>query len=323
MGPDLATIYLPVKEGMGQVEALFQELRSLARPDMLPLLDRTLHYGGKRLRPALTLLAGAPFHYQPRTHLPMAAAMELFHTATLVHDDIVDASNLRRGKTTIYSQWGSGPAVLLGDFLFARSAQLVASTGNLRVINLFAEMLMAISASELVQTLTTLEARLDYDHYIDWIGAKTASLFATATESGAVLGGAGAAAVPALKDYGHNFGLAFQIVDDILDFVGQEQDLGKPVGADLLRGHLTLPTILFVTHHPQGQELKRALLEGRAEAEVKKAMALIPRTGIIGECYDIARSFSEKAVKSLEAAPRCPARDSLAGLATYILERRR
>jgi geranylgeranyl pyrophosphate synthase len=308
---------------MAQVEDIFRKLRGLARPDLLPVLDHTLHYGGKRLRPALTLLSGCPFTYQPRTHLPMAAAMELFHTATLVHDDIVDASDLRRGRPTIYSQWGSGAAVLLGDFLFARSAQLVASTGNLRVINLFAEMLTTISGSELAQNLATVDARLEYDHYIDWIGAKTASLFATATESGAVLGGAEEAAVQALKGYGHNFGLAFQIVDDILDFVGEQAHLGKPVGADLLQGHPTLPTILFAAKHPQGADLKRALTGGGDVEAVKRVVALIPQTGIIDECYGIARSFSERALKALEALPQGQATRSLSGLATYILDRRR
>ncbi len=323
MGMELSAIYGPVREGMAQVEGIFQELRSLAPPDMLPVLDHTLQYGGKRLRPALTLLSGCPFTYEPRTQLPMAAAMEIFHNATLVHDDVVDASALRRGQPTIYSQWGSGAAVLLGDFLFARSSQMVASTGNLRVISLFAEMLMAISGGELAQNLSTIEERLEYDHYIEWIGAKTSSLFATATESGAVLGGAEEEAAQALKSYGYNFGLAFQIVDDILDFVGEETNLGKPVGTDLLQGHPTLPTILFAAKHPQGADLKRALTDGGDVEEVKRVVALIPGTSIIEECYDIARSFSERAHDALRAVPQGPATGSLSGLAAYILDRRR
>jgi heptaprenyl diphosphate synthase/octaprenyl-diphosphate synthase len=322
-GVDLSAIYGPVREGMSQVEGIFGELRGLARQDILPLLDQTLHYGGKRLRPALTLLSGAPFEYRPHTLHPMAAAMELFHTATLVHDDIVDASSLRRGRATINSMWGDGAAVLLGDFFFAHSARLVASTDNLRVINLFAKMLMAISGSELAQNLSTMEQRLDYDHYIDWIGAKTASLFATATESGAVLGGSGEDGIQALKAYGHHFGLAFQIVDDILDFVGQEQDLGKPVGADLVQGNPTLPTILFVAGHPQGADLRRALTDGGDAEAVKKAVALIPGTDVIAECRQIARGFTKQALKALDAVPPCPSTRALSDLATYIMSRSR
>jgi heptaprenyl diphosphate synthase/octaprenyl-diphosphate synthase len=308
---------------MARVEDIFGKLRGMARQDLLPLLGHTLQYGGKRLRPALTLLSGSSFEYQPHTLHPMAAAMELFHTATLVHDDIVDASSLRRGRATINSEWGDGAAVLLGDFFFAHSARLVASTGNLRVINLFADMLMAISSSELSQNLSTMEQRLEYDHYIDWIGAKTASLFATATESGAVLGGAEEEGIQALKAYGHSFGLAFQIVDDILDFVGQEHDMGKPVGADLLQGHPTLPTILFVAGHPQGADLRRTLADGGDVDVVKKAVALIPGTDVITECRSIAHGFVEQALKAINAVPPCPSTQALTDLATYILARSR
>lgn len=320
---ELDAIYAPIQGGLEQVEEQLQSLRQTRFTPLSPLLELVAQHKGKRLRPALTLLAGKLYHYQPRTLLPMATALELFHTATLIHDDIVDGSSLRRGRPTVNSVWGNEAALLLGDYLFAISAQRVAATENLRVIQLFGEMLMNISGSELGQSLVSADRRASYPHYLEWVGNKTASVFATAAQSGAILSLAPEEAVTAMCEYGYNLGIAFQMADDILDFIGQEGDLGKPVGADLLQGHPTLPTILFLEHHPRGQELKE-MLRGPVDREALKGMvALISHSSVMAECFGVAREFSGKAEQALRGLPEGEVRRALSALTQYVVARRR
>ncbi len=319
---NLNDIYRPVHEDLKKVEQSLEEITDADFSLLAQLLAYTLKTGGKRVRPALTLLSGKFYIYEPTLLVPMGAAIELLHTATLVHDDIVDKSAVRRGKPTVSRAWGENSALLLGDYLFAKAGSLVAGTGNLRAIKLFSQTLMTISAGELKQTGVTADMARVREYYFAWIGAKTACLFATSTESGAILSQAPEEAIQAIKDYGHNLGMAFQIVDDVLDFVGEEDELGKPVGSDLREGTLTLPTILFAESYPEDELTKNVI--GKKDAEgVSQAVERIRNSQVIADCLAVASEFCLKARQVVEKLPDNSARKSLIDLASYIIERRK
>jgi geranylgeranyl pyrophosphate synthase len=318
----LSEIYEPVQEDLKKVEQSLEDIANAEHSVLAELLAYTLKTGGKRVRPALTLLAGKFYVYDLALLVPMAAAIELLHTATLVHDDIVDNSPVRRGRPTVCRAWGESSALLLGDYLFAKAGSLVAGTGNLRAVKLFSETLMTISSGELKQTaVTSAMARLR-DYYFAWIGAKTACLFSTSTESGAILSQAPEEAIQNVKEYGHNLGMAFQIVDDVLDFIGKEDELGKPVGSDLREGTLTLPTIIFAEYYP-GDDLIKNFFGKRDTADVMPAVEKICNSPVIDDCLTLAADFSLKARYAAEKLPDKRARKSLIDLTGYIVERRK
>lgn len=302
-----------------------EKLKTFAHVDFLWIaepLSYVLESSGKRIRPGLTLLAGQFFRYDLGSLVPMAAAIELFHNATLVHDDAVDHALMRRGKSAVNSLWGEGVAVLLGDYLFSVSADLVCSIGNLRVMRMFAQTLTEISGGQLRETFSSYNWRLDREGYYEQIYSKTASLFAAATGTGAVLSEAPDDAVDALTSYGKNLGMAFQVVDDILDFTGDEGEMGKPVGSDLLQGTLTLPAIILMEQNPGDSSIEE-LFERRGDKErVSKIIEMIRSSSILEECHDIAAGFSAQARRDIEGLPDKPCRDSLIELAGYVVERR-
>jgi geranylgeranyl pyrophosphate synthase len=319
---NLSDIYKPVQKDLKKVEQSLEEITDVEFSLLAQLLAYTLKTGGKRVRSALTLLSGKFYVYEPALLVPMAAAIELLHTATLVHDDIVDNSPVRRGKPTVSRAWGENSALLLGDYLFAKAGSLVAGTGNLRAVKLFSQTLMTISAGELKQTGVTSDMAKVREYYFAWIGAKTACLFSTSTESGAILSQAPEEAIQAIKDYGHNLGMAFQIVDDVLDFVGEEDELGKPVGSDLREGTLTLPTILFAESYPDDELTKNVI--GKKDAEgVSRAVERIRNSRVIADCLARASEFCLKARQAVGKLPDNSARKSLLDLAAYIVERRK
>ena len=319
---NLSDICEPIQDDLEKVE---QSLGNVADVD-LPLLAQLLEYAlksrGKRIRPSLTLLCGKFHRYDPALLVPMATAVEVLHTATLVHDDIVDHSPVRRGKPTLSRLWGENRALLLGDYLFAEAGGLTASTGNLRVVKLFARTLMTISSGEVRQTGVTFDLKGAREYYYSWISAKTACLFSMATESGAVLSQAPEDMIEAMIDYGHNLGMAFQIVDDILDFVGEETELGKPVGSDLSEGIVTLPSILFAEAHPEDNLLK-SVIESKDIESVTLAVEKIGNSPAIGECLAIASDFCFRACQAVEKLPDNSFRQALLDLTAYIIERRK
>jgi geranylgeranyl pyrophosphate synthase len=319
----LQAIFEPILTEIPLVEERLKAVAEADFPQLARLLGHVLHREGKRIRPALTLLAGKFHHYNLELLIPMATAIELFHTATLVHDDTIDNSATRRGLPTLSSIWGSEVAVLAGDYLFAKSADLVATTGNLRVITLFAQTLMTICSGQLEENFSTFDPEPSRQQYYQRSGKKTASLFSAAAESGAILSAAPEEAVQALKSYGYNLGLAFQIVDDILDFTAGEEELGKPVAGDLLQGVLTLPAILFMEQHPEDNPIKEMLAERDEEANLKRAIESIRNSAIIGESYGIAQDFSAQACQALQALPDNPPRRALLQLADYVIQRQR
>jgi geranylgeranyl pyrophosphate synthase len=319
----LQAIFQPVATEIPLVEERLKAVAEVDFPQLAQLLGHVLHGEGKRIRPALTLLAGRFHHYDLELLIPMATAIELFHTATLVHDDTIDSSATRRGLPTLSTIWGNEVAVLAGDYLFAKSADLVATTGNIRVITLFAQTLMTICRGELEENFSACDPQQSCHQYYQRSGKKTASLFSAAAESGAILSQAPEEAVQALKSYGYNLGLAFQIVDDIFDFTADEGELGKPVGGDLLQGVLTLPAILFLEHLPDDNPIKEILAGRDKEANLKRAIESIRNSPIIAESYGIAQDFSAKASHALQVLPDNPSRRALLELADYVIQRQR
>ncbi|MBI4300148.1 MAG: polyprenyl synthetase family protein [Chloroflexi bacterium] len=320
---DISEIYEPVINDLRLVEESLKQATDADFPGLSSILHHILRPTGKRLRPALTLLAGKVHDYNLDLLIPMATGVELLHTATLVHDDMIDNSLVRRGSPTVNHLWNNGAAVLAGDFLFAKSADLVASTRNVYVMQLFARTLMTICSGELRQQFSAFDWRQSREHYFAKIARKTASLFSMATESGATLSGAGETTVQSLKEYGYNLGMAFQIADDILDYTGDEAELGKPVGSDLLQGTLTLPGIMLVEARPEQNPIERMFATKQAQPYLGQAIEMIRESSIIKDSYETAASFCAKAVECIGDIPDGVWRKPFTALADYVIERRR
>lgn len=311
-----ASIFEPIQQQIVQVEERLNQVISEAPPEMSEQLDHVLR-GGKLFRPALTLLAGKIYHGDLDLLIPVAAAVEVLHAATLMHDDVLDNSHIRRGKPTINSLWGNYDAVLLGDYLFAASAHMTAETENIRAMKLHAKALMTICKGEIEECLSPFNP--NREHYLQRIGDKTASLFSAAAEFGAILSEAPEEAVQSLKNYGYNLGMSFQIVDDILDFTGEKETMGKPVTSDLSQGILTLPTILFL-ERPEAKHIKEILEEDK-ERGIKLIMEKVYDSGVLEECYNIADGFCSQARIDLEQLPSNPISSILTSLTISVVKR--
>ncbi len=318
-----ASIYAPVQDGLARVD---DRLRSLAETEISPvqpLLQYVTDAGGKRVRPAITLLA-AQFHpHDEERPIIMASAVELLHLATLIHDDTVDNSPLRRGRATVSNTWSPHVAVLFGDYVFATSATFVCDTNNIWVIRRFSETIMELASGQLMEYFTSFDASQARDIYQDRIYRKTASLFCTASESGAVLGEAPENEVQALRDYGYNIGMAFQVRDDLLDFQGDPSNLGKPVGSDLLNGVLTLPTIMLMERYPNDDLVQSLFQDRENDTKLQKVVEVIKDSTILTDCEEVVQDYSHKACQALQNLPDCAPKQSLLDLAHYITARRR
>ena len=319
---NLNDIYKPIQDDLDKVEQSLEAVADVDFPLLAQLLEYVLKNGGKRIRPSLTLLCGKFYRCDLTLLVPMATAAELLHTATLVHDDIVDNSAIRRGKPSVSLAWGENRALLLGDYLFSKAGSLAASTGNLRAIKVFSQALMVISGGELKQTDEIFDLKQARDHYYKWISAKTACLFSTAAEAGAILSQSPEYVIETVREYGYNFGMAFQIVDDVLDFIGEEAEVGKPVGSDLGEGTVTLPSILYAESHP-GDNLVKRVIENKDTESVALAVGEIRNSPVIDECLAIASDFSSRACRAMEKLPDNSFRQALLDLAAYIIQRRK
>ena len=314
-------IFELIHEDLERVERKMREISTIEYEQLRAALDYLLGSGGKRLRPALVLLA-SKFHPADVDKVTsLAAAVETLHTATLVHDDLIDNSFLRRGNPTLNAMWNSAATVLAGDYLFARAAAFAAETQNVRVVSIFAQTLMTICSGELRQIFGNDEQHTARKHYYQRIYSKTASLFAASTETGAILSNAPEPEVQALRDYGYNLGMAFQIVDDVLDFTGDEKELGKPIGSDLRQGVVTLPTIYFLEAHPD-QELITRVLRGQGD-EIQIAVEMIKESGAIESSMNEAKEFIIKGRNALAVLPHNEYRQALLDLADFVIERRK
>lgn len=317
---ELNEIYAPVREDLVKAK---ESLTSISRIDYQWLSEQLAYLvkeTGKALRPALTLLSGKSFKYNLTYLLPMSVSVELMHTATLVHDDAIDNALTRRGQATINSIWGDEIAILMGDYLFAKAGEFVADTQTPRVIKLFSQTLGIISSGEIGQFRGAFKLDHSRESYFRRIYGKTASLFSLSTQSGAILSQAPEKAVTVMKEYGDNLGIAFQIVDDILDFTSTEEAMGKPVGSDLIQGTLTLPAIMLAERYPGDNPVKKAF-ETKDIKHVAQAIEMVRNSTIIDECYKTASEYCERACRNLKSLPATPSRQSLFNMAEFVVKR--
>jgi len=316
-------IYEPVQAQLDQVVGALRGIAAQAGPSLEGgLLDHAVLSGGKKLRPALTLLSA---QFQPHDHdkpITMATAVELLHIASLIHDDTVDNSAIRRGRATVSSLWGGKVAVLLGDYVFATSAMYVCDTGDVRVIRRFSEAIAELARGELNEHFNLHNWHQTLADYEDRIYNKTASLFRTASECGAVLSGAPEHRCQALKAYGYQLGMAFQIMDDVLDFQGTEAELGKPVGNDLLQGIVTLPALLFAEGHPAELALQRLRGGSVDSGDLRHVVEMVRNSSAVDDAIAVADRYGSRALEALGQLPSNQARRSLEELTAYITSRR-
>lgn len=310
-----------MQKDLARVEELLESLKRVDYPPLAQMLSLALGGGGKRLRPAVALLAGKFGTYPLDDLAALAASIELLHTATLVHDDVIDNAHTRRGRPTINSAFHNSTSVMLGDYMFAHAANLICRTGSIRVISLFSQTLMTMAHGEIYQDLTAYDVSQTIHSYLQRIGGKTASLFATAAEGGAIIADVPEDGIEAMRNYGYNLGMAFQIADDILDFIGDEAEMGKPVGSDLMQGTLTLPPLLLMERYPQDNPIAKLFTSRRKQEHLEQALEMIRNSTVIDDSYAMAQDFSRKAVAALEGLPSIPARGVLTDLAHYVLDR--
>lgn len=326
----------PVQGGLRLVE---QRMKTVESSVFAPLADAFVELigsGGKRLRPALALLTAqldrpiSDWAGQPEL-ISLAAAVEMLHTATLVHDDVIDGALLRRGAPTLNASWSQGATVLAGDHMFARAAHFAAETGSSRVIHIFSDTLQIIVDGEMRQLFARNQYGQEWENYYQRIYAKTASLFSAATEAAGVLVGFPASRVGQLREFGYHFGMAFQVMDDILDFTGDDRTLGKPAGSDLRQGTLTLPFLHYLRQQNDPQALVERLTGARQSAEegdaerldqaVSEVVTAIRKSDAIDAARDEALDFLHRAVANLSAFPDSRSKESLIGLCGFVVQR--
>ncbi len=315
-----------IRPDLARLEDRLRDVSDVPYPPLAAVITQLVGAGGKRLRPAVAFLVCQMYPCEPDRALALAAAVEMLHTATLVHDDLIDESALRRGFPTLHTIWSPVATVRAGDYMFGRAARYAAETEHPRVIALFAETLGVIVNGELRQLFNRpadLPTRADYERRIY---GKTAALFAVAAEGAAELGGAPADAVARLRDYGYHLGMAFQIVDDILDFTADETQLGKPVGSDLREGIVTLPVMLYAAAEPESPALRRLFEQrddnGQYAAAVAAVVAAVRASPAIDQARAEAQSEAERAIAALRDLPPGPPHDALADLAARSVARR-
>ncbi len=296
-----------------------------SRVPLIPELARHLiAAGGKRIRPVLTLLSARLCGYRGKRHLGLAACVEFIHTATLLHDDVVDESGVRRGNPTANSVWGNKAPVLVGDFLFSRAFQLMVADGSLRVLEILSDASAVIAEGEVAQLVTSNDTSIGERDYLEVIRAKTAALFRAACEIGAVVAERPMVEQRALAEYGEALGIAFQLVDDALDFGAEQTVLGKNVGDDFRDGKITLPVLIALE---RGDRAERAFWERTLErleqepGDLQRAIDILRSRGALRETVERARLYGERARRALEPFPCSPARDAMLGLVEFCISR--
>lgn len=312
----------PVQDDILAIEARMRSEAENHHPDLQAALNLLISAGGKRIRPTLTMLVGRMLGANHDRLISLASAIEMLHTATLVHDDLIDGSLLRRGMPTLNSRWSPGATVLTGDFIFARAANMAAETDSIPVMKLYAQTLTTIVNGEINQLFSN-RCKADRKNYFDRIYAKTASLFETAAKSPALISPARPEVIEAVRAYGYNIGMAFQIVDDILDFTAKQVTLGKPVGNDLRSGIITLPAILYAEAHPEDLEAAD-LLQGNCINDITRLERLIEQirtSPAIEASHQEAVHFVETGLEHLQRLPGSSDRFALEDLANYIVRR--
>jgi geranylgeranyl pyrophosphate synthase len=317
----MLTLADPLQEHLQQVENLLDVQVADEYSSLALALRQLIRAGGKRIRPRLVLLTGSLLGAGAKRLVHLAAAIEMLHTATLVHDDLIDGSILRRGMETLNVQWTPAATVLAGDFAFTRAAELVAAADSTAVMHQFAENMAVMVVGEMGQLLRE-RGIASREEYYNWISAKTAALFELATGAAAILGQADAKMVDAARRFGHEIGMAFQIMDDILDFTGDPARLGKPAGNDLRQGVVTLPTLHYLEAHPDDSALQALIANKRSEEHsLKRLLADIRESGAIQLALTEARPFVKRGLDALAKLPSGPERFALEEIARAVLKR--
>jgi geranylgeranyl pyrophosphate synthase len=311
----------PIQEHLLQVEQVMLAQADKHHPDLGTALEHLLSSGGKRIRPAVALLTGSMLGGDIDRLVTLGAAIELLHTATLVHDDLIDGALLRRGITTLNAQWSPAATVLTGDFIFAQAAKLAADTNSVPVMQIFAETLATIVNGEITQLFTSHGLASKEDYY-KRIYAKTASMFELATAASAMLSPVDLQTITKMKKFGYDLGMAFQIIDDVLDFTGEQETIGKPVGSDLRQGLFTLPALSYFDGNPDDPDVLW-ILNGNVNSDerLERLISAIRASGAINQSLAEARQYIDCSLDILNQYPDSEEKRALVELSNYITRR--
>ncbi len=307
-------LFGPVAQHLATVEAQLRKEIQSDPPEVSGPMSELFHAGGKRIRPALVLLCAMCGKFDAGRVLPAAMAVEVTHAATLVHDDVIDRAPTRRGRPTIAAQLGDEPAIVIGDFYFAKAYEHAARTRSAEVVVILAQAVMEICAGEVRQQTIRYRYSTDVEEYISRIQAKTAALLAACCDIGALLGGLTEKQRGALRAYGRALGLAFQIADDVLDYTGSEGEVGKPIGHDIIEGFATLPLMLASVPLADNRRL--------SEEEAKRVVEAVRRSDGPHRALERARTYAMEAREHLQSFERTDATDALASLTDYVVTRK-
>ena len=311
-----------VTDDFAAVDGIIRQQLTSRVPLVEKIGDYIVSAGGKRLRPLLVLLAGKALGRADHDLQLLAATIEFLHTSTLLHDDVVDASGMRRGRSTANALWGNAPSVLVGDFLYARSFEMMVALGSMEVMRIISQATRVIAEGEVLQLSKIRDASTTEEIYMEVIRGKTAMLFEASTHSAAILAGASAEQAEALRRYGDHLGVAFQLVDDLLDYQGDAVALGKNVGDDLAEGKPTLPLIVTMRegNAEQAALVRQAIRQGGSQ-DLESVRAAVEAAGALDYTARKAQEFAERAIACLDALPASPYRDALADLGRFSVAR--
>ena len=317
------SFFQPVKADFEQLNSMVIENLDSRVPLVEEIADYLVDSGGKRLRPLLTLLSAKLFGYQGNDHITLATVIEFLHTAMLLHDDVVDESDLRRGKKTANVKWGNAPSVLVGDFLHSRAFELMVEVGNMEIMAVLSRSTNVISEGEVQQLCHIRNPKTTENQYMEIITRKTATLFQAAAQTGAIIAGAAKSEIEAIGDYALHLGIAFQLMDDNLDYFGHSDALGKNVGDDFAEGKVTLPIIAAIRNGNPEQVgfLEEAVMKGGVE-NLGIVLELVRETGALDYTQKIAAKEKCKALNCLSGLPESMYKNALVDLADFSIRRK-
>lgn len=320
---DLATIRHLVHADLAATDTAIEACLHSNIPLIKTIGHHLIQGGGKKLRPLVVLLGAHAFGYKEQSHIELAAIIELIHSATLLHDDVVDASELRRSQKTANAIWGNPASVLVGDFVYSRAFQMMAKVNNVRILSVLADATNTIASGEILQLLNCKDPETDEARYMDVIHAKTGTLFATAAQMGPILCARSEQEIDLMTQYGKHLGIAFQLVDDALDYSTSSETLGKNRGDDLAEGKPTLPLLYALKHStPEQARCIRDAIQQASRTNLEMILAAIESTNAITYTYQLAKEHSTKALQYLSKIPDSPYRSALSALAEFAIERK-
>lgn len=322
---NLEEICLPIKQDLAEVESVIQSHTASSVSYVTSIAEYVIKNGGKRLRPMLCLFASRLAGATGPKVIDCAAAMEFFHTATLMHDDVIDNAKIRRGKVSTNNRWGNQVAVLVGDFFYCQASSLLVGTGNLKIINVVTKAMLATTEGEILEISKSNDLGTAEEDYLKIVTDKTAVLMATSCAIGGILGNVSEEYVSALGEYGRSLGVAFQLADDVLDYISDEDHFGKAKGTDLREGKLTLPLIaaLRLCNNDERRLIKDVLIaESLDDMRLREVISIINKYGGIDSTLDLARSYVQKATSALHPFKPSMEKEALNALASFVIDRK-